>query len=99
MSLAEKYDKLLTGLISGFLLPLLIAVMIFAFAKDNPSLVLWIDRIMISGIATHIVSLCVFPNVAIFLLFNHFDMLRASRGVLAVTVIWALFVLIVRIWL
>ena len=99
MSLSEKYDKLITGLISGFLLPVVTAVMIFAFAKDDPTLGLWIDRIVIAGIATNIVSVCVFTNVIIFLLFNHFDMLRASRGVLAVTVIWALFVLFVRIWL
>jgi len=40
--------------------------------------------------------MCVFPNVLIFLLFNRFDMLRASRGVLGITMAWAIVVFIVK---
>jgi len=97
MTFAEKNDKLITGIVSGFLLPVIISFFIFLFAEGDPGLRLWINRIQLSGIATHVISLCVFPNVLIFLLFNHFDMLRASRGVLAITIAWAILVLI--IWL
>lgn len=97
MTFAEKNDKLGTGLISGFLLPVIILVFIFLFAEGDPGLRLWVNRIRFGGIATHIISVSVFPNVLIFLLFNHFDMLRAARGVLAITIAWAILVLI--IWL
>jgi hypothetical protein len=98
MTFAEKYDKLATGVICGFILPVIVSLLIFLFAKGDPSLELWINRIRLAGIATHIISLSVFPNVLIFLLFNHFDMLRASRGVLGITIVWAALVLIVKIW-
>jgi hypothetical protein len=98
MTFTEKYDKLATGVICGFLLPVIVSLLIFLFAKGNPGLELWISRIRLAGVATHIISLSVFPNVIIFLLFNHFDMLRASRGVLGITIVWAALVLIVKIW-
>ncbi len=98
MTLAEKYDKLATGIISGLLLPVIISLMIFLFAKGDPSLHSWLNRIASANIVTHIISLCVFPNVLIFLLFNHFDMLRASRGVLGITIVWAVLVFVVRFW-
>ena len=97
MTLAEKYDKMATGIISGLLLPVIISAIIFLFAKGNPSLQSWLSRIVEANIVTHIISLCVFPNVLIFLLFNHFDMLRASRGVLGITIVWAILVFGVKI--
>ena len=97
MTLAEKYDRIATGIISGLLLPLIISAMIFLFAKGNPGLGAWLEKIAEADIVTHIISLSVFPNVLVFLLFNHFDMLRASRGVLGITIVWALIVFGVKI--
>jgi hypothetical protein len=98
MTLAEKYDKTATGIVSGLLLPVIISILIFIFSKGHPSLDIWISKIKVAGIATHIISLCVFPNVLIFLIFNHFDMLRASRGVLGITIVWAILVFAVKFW-
>jgi hypothetical protein len=92
MTIPEKYDKVPTGLISGFVLPFLVALVAFLVAKGHPSLLTWLRKIEEANIITHIVTLCVFPNVLIFLLFNHFDMLRASKGVLGVTILWAFIV-------
>lgn len=92
MTLPEKYDKLGTGMISAIFLPLITVFMVFLFAKGNPDLHTWINKISIANIESHIITLCVLPNIIIFLLFSHFDMLRASRGVLGVTIIWAVIV-------
>ena len=89
MTIPEKYDKVTTGLIAGLLLPLLIACTIFLFTKGDPSLKEWLKKIENADIVIKVITLCVFPNVFIFLLFNHFDMLRASRGVLGITIFWA----------
>jgi hypothetical protein len=97
MNLSEKYDKLITGLISGLTLPFFIALIAFLFSKGNPSLHTWLKRIADADIITHMITLCVFPNLLLFLLFNRFDMLRASRGVLGVTFIWAIIVFTVKI--
>lgn len=98
MKVAEKYDRVATGLISGLLLPLIVAVFVFVFSKGDPSPGEWIKRVSAAGVETHIISLCVFPNVLIFLLFNHFDMLRASRGVLGITIAWALVVFLIKLF-
>jgi hypothetical protein len=92
MSLAEKYDKVATGVISGLLLPFLTAVVIFLVSSKGYSLHGYLVMIQVSDIITHSISLCVFPNVVIFMLFNRYDMLRALKGVLGITIVWAVIV-------
>ncbi len=92
MTFTGKFDKISTGVISGLLLPFMIAIIMFLFSKGDPSLKEWIGKILTADIVSKIITLCVFPNVLIFLLFNHFDMLRASRGVLGITIAWAVIV-------
>ncbi len=92
MKFSEKYDRVLTGLISGLVLPFITALIIYTFSSGHQTLHAYLARISDSNIITHSITLSVFPNILIFLLFNRFDMLRASRGVLAVTIVWAIIV-------
>ena len=92
----EKYDRLITGLVSGFVLPFLVGLIIYLFTSKGQSIGEYLARISTAGIVTHAITLCVFPNIAIFLLFNRFDMLRASRGVLAATIVWAAVMFIIK---
>ena len=96
MTTPEKFDKVITGLISGFIFPLLIGIIIFLFTSHGMSLGSYLSRLVESDIVTHSITLCVFPNIFIFLLFNRFDMLRASRGMLAITIVWAILVFCVK---
>lgn len=92
MIFSEKYNRVLTGLISGFILPFLVGLLVFIFTSGHQTLHAYLNRIAESDIITHSLTLCVFPNIIIFLIFNRFDMLRASRGVLAITIFWAVIV-------
>jgi hypothetical protein len=92
VKIIEKYDNLLTGIISGFVFPIIIGLVVYLFTAHGISLISYIERIKGANIVTHAITLCVFPNVFIFLLFNRFDMLHAARGVLAATFVWALIV-------
>ncbi|MEI6050361.1 MAG: hypothetical protein WCS03_15780 [Bacteroidota bacterium] len=92
MKFSEKNDKVLTGLVSGLLLPLIAGLIIYIFSPGHLSIPEYLARIAKADIITHSISLCVFPNILIFLMFNRFDMLRASRGVLTMTIIWAVIV-------
>lgn len=92
MTLAGKYDKMITGIISGIILPVMTGLIIYFFSSGHMPIKSYLVRIVESDITTHAITLCVFPNVFIFLLFNRFDMLRASKGVLAMTILWALLV-------
>lgn len=92
MKFTEKFDKVLTGVISGLVFPFITGIIIFLFTSHHRSLHAYIDRIAESDIVTHAITLCVFTNLIIFLLFNRFDMLKATRGVLAMTIVWAVIV-------
>lgn len=96
MTFAENNDKLITGIIPAVLLPFIVGLIIYLFSSGNLSVAAYLSRIAETNIITHSITLCVFPNVFIFLIFNRFDMLRASRGVLAVTIAWALVVFAVK---
>lgn len=92
MKFYERYDKVLTGIISGLVFPFIIGVIIFIFTSGHQSLHTYLARIVNSDIVTHSITLCVFPNILIFLIFNRYDMLKATRGVLAMTIVWAVIV-------
>ena len=98
MTAAEKLDKVIIGVVSGFILPLITAFIIFLFAKGDPTINEWMARIAEANIITHIITLSVFSNIAAFLLFNYFDMLKAAKGVLGVTIVWALLVFGIKIF-
>jgi hypothetical protein len=97
MKFYEKYDKVLTGLISGLAFPFIVGISIYLFSSGHQSLHSYIVRIADSNIVTHAITLCVFPNILIFMLYNRFDMLKATRGVLAITIIWAAIVFGVKL--
>jgi hypothetical protein len=92
MRFSERFDKVLTGLISGLVFPFLIGTLIYIFSSGHQSLHSYIVKIVNSDIVTHSISLCVFPNLIIFMLYNRLDMLKATRGVLAITIVWAMIV-------
>ena len=89
MSFSVKFDKTIVGFLAGLVLPFLVGITIFMFSSSHLSVQSYIERIVETHIITHSITLCVFPNVIIFLLFNRLDMLKATRGVLAITIIWA----------
>jgi hypothetical protein len=96
MTIQEKYDRQITGLISGLILPFVIGMAVFLFSSGDISLGSYLTRLKESDIITHSITLCVFPNIFVFLIFNRFDMLRAARGMLAITIIWAIIVFAVK---
>jgi hypothetical protein len=92
----QKYDKVLTGALSGFILPVVIGILIYAFSAGGMNPAQYFDKLTRSNIITHIISLCVFPNVLIFLFFNWKDMLEAAKGVLGLTIVWAILVFAIK---
>ena len=92
-----KYDKQIIGFAAGFVLPLLTGFIIYFFSADGMTIIKYLEHINRSNIITHSISLCVFPNVIIFLIFNRLDVLNAAKGVLAVTIMCALLVLALKL--
>lgn len=70
-------------------MPLITFVLFFLFTGNGMSLTAYFMKIEGAGNISSIMSVCVFANITIFLLFNRLDMLRASKGVVGVTILWA----------
>ena len=96
MTIQPKYDRFATGFAGGLLLPVITGFVIFLFSSHDLTLHAYLYKIKFTGIITHAITLCVFSNIAIFLLFNRLDMLRAARGTLAITIVWALAVVVIK---
>jgi len=96
MTLPEKYDKQYLGAGAGFVIPVLISIIVWAFSSGSNSPGDYYRKLIDADIMTHIISLCVFPNIFLFLIFNRLDMLRATRGVLGITIFWAVLVFAVK---
>lgn len=90
-------DMFITGFAGGLLLPVIIFFGVYIFSGDGMTLEAYTGRILSENILSHVISLCVFPNVILFLVFNHFDRLRSARGVLGITIIWALGVFAIKL--
>lgn len=89
-------NRFITGFIAGLLLPLLVFFAVYLFTGDELSLKAYAERILSRNILSHIISLCVFPNVVLFLIFNRSDRLLSARGVLGITILWAMAVFAVK---
>jgi hypothetical protein len=92
MVFRQKYNNALTGVISGIVIPVTAFFIFFLLTRQGLTLDLFIRRMIEVDNVTEVMSVSVFDNILIFLLFNRFDMLRASKGVLGITIVWAFIV-------
>lgn len=96
MNRLDKFDRVSAGAAAGFVLPMLTGFLIYLFSSHGLSITEYFSKIISADIVTHIISLCVLTNIIIFLVFNRLDMLKASRGVLGITLAWAIVVFAVK---
>lgn len=92
----DKYDKVSLGAVAGFILPVIIFLIVYIVSSHEKTIAAYAGRIVRANILTHIISLCVFPNIFLFLVTNRLDMLKATKGVLGITIFWAALVFAVK---
>ncbi len=85
----QRFNNALTGVASGLILPVLAFFVFFMVTRHGLPLGQYFQKMIAADNLTEVMSVSVFTNILVFLLFNHFDMLRASKGVLGITLIWA----------
>ncbi len=98
MQISQRYNNALTGVISGILMPVTAFFVFFLLTRHSLTLDLFIRRMIEADRVTEVMSVSVFTNIVIFLLFNRFDMLRASKGVLGITIAWAFLVFGIKLF-
>lgn len=93
----KKNDKMGVGFIMGILLPFFIFIMIYLVRYPDVPLFEYLASLWQFQALLKILSLCVIPNLLVFLLYIRRKMDFAAKGVLAATFIYALIVLASKI--
>jgi hypothetical protein len=90
-------DHLLTGLLCGFLAPAIAFLVYAKFKEPDHALTEVINEFIKLKIVTVILSFAAFVNLIVFLLFIWFKADQSAKGVLTATILYAFFVIILKI--
>jgi hypothetical protein len=97
MSSRSTIDRLLTGFLTGLLVPVLFFLIIYQLKYANMDFPVYVKSMWQMRILMKIVSLCVFPNLGFFIIFYRKKYDMAARGVIMATIFYALAVLIAKL--
>lgn len=97
MNVPSFFNRFLTGLIAGVLLPMLAVFVFYRVSMGYRSFQEFLDLAIRFHAFTKIVSLCVLPNLGLFFVFVWMNLLQAARGVLLATMVVGLGVFIVKL--
>jgi len=97
MRFREEYNSVLTGVICGVIMPLIAASVFYLATANGLSVADYYRKSVSAGNIPQILSVSVFSNIIFFLVFNRLEMLRASKGVLGITIVWAILVFAIKL--
>jgi hypothetical protein len=93
----KKYDTLLTGILSGVILPVIVYFVLYFSKVQDIRFTLFSHHLVIGNIIPIIISHCVLPNLLLFFVFNGLDWLKAAKGVLGTTVVLTLIIFAIKL--
>lgn len=97
MKASEKYNTIIIGAVTGLIVPILAMLLFYLWKAGSMTMGEFYGQLLKVGAFTNALSVSVFINVFFFLLFNRYDMLRASKGILGLTILWAVVVFILKL--
>lgn len=86
-----------TGWLAGTIVPVIIFLIFYAVKYSSIDLMIWLKQLWQMKIFLKLLSLCVFPNLGLFMLFLNKKMDQAARGIILATFIFAFLVLITKL--
>jgi hypothetical protein len=96
----KRFNKIYIGTIAGFILPVIVLVL-FYFIRIDINVYTFFSFLQTAfhkGVYLQLISFCVFFNIVIFFIFIWFNYLRSARGVLLATLLFSLFVMIIKLF-
>ncbi|PIF06136.1 MAG: hypothetical protein CSA36_03220 [Draconibacterium sp.] len=94
----NRFDHSGIGYIIGFLLPVLLFFLAYLFGNNDVSLVQYARGLWRLQALVKLISLCVFANSIAFMVFIRMKYEKTARGILGATIIYALVVLLSKIF-
>jgi hypothetical protein len=98
MRFRERFNNIITGVAGGIIIPVTAFLIFFLVTRNGLSFSGYLDKVAEAGNVSEVMSVSVFANIIIFLIFNRLDMLMASKGVLGITIIWAFIVFGIKLF-
>ena len=99
-NMIKKYNKPVYGLLAGILLPAVAFLIYYAYSAFSVEATLplldFIQTIYNKGAFTPVLSLCVLPNLILYLIFKKIDYWYAIKGVILSILTYTILVLILK---
>ncbi|GET29891.1 hypothetical protein [Prolixibacter sp. SD074] len=93
----KKQNNIWLGTLAGALMPLVFFMLYYLFRFGYMPFSTFIRHLLVADTIIHVLSLAVFPNMGLFMLFVRGNRLRSGRGVLLATIIYVVVAFIVKL--
>jgi len=97
-NMKPNLDTTVTGTLFGIFVPIITFFVIYFVLSDNQSLNDYLQRLIDRNIQGHFISISVIPNLLFFFIFIWLYKMKAARGILLSTFLWAFVVLAIRLF-
>lgn len=99
----QKYKKLnldttVIGILSGIFVPVITFLIVYFVLSGNQTLNDYLQRLFDRNVQGHFISISVIPNLLVFFIFIWLYKIKAARGVLLSTFLWAFLILAIRLF-
>jgi hypothetical protein len=94
----HKSDKMQFGFWPGLVMPLLVFIIVYMVEGEGQAFPQYVKSLWVFNVLIKLLSLCVFPNLLLFLFFIRKKYDWAARGVLMSTFIYAFVVLFSKLF-
>ena len=84
------------GFLFGLCLPLVCSLLYYLFRFKNLSIGEYFDFLVQTGKIVHVLSLAVFPNLIPFMFFVRTDRFKSGRGIMAITIFYAILIFVLK---
>jgi hypothetical protein len=92
-----KLNHMGLGVLAGAVMPTIFFMLYYLFRFGYMPFPTFIHRLVETNTVIHVLSLAVFPNLGLFMLFVRGNRLRSGRGVLLATILYAVVAFIVKL--
>ncbi len=96
---ASGLNRFWLGFLLGLGFPLVFFLLYFLFRFKDLSISQYFQLLTQTGKFVHVVSLSVFPNLIPFMFFVRTDRFRSGRGVMAITILYAILIFAMKFFI
>lgn len=94
----SKFNNTFSGLFLGILVPVITFFILYYILSGDLTLNDYLKRLIDRNIQGHFISISVIPNLLVFFIFIWLNTMKAARGVLLSTFIWAFLILALKLF-